>query len=448
VIGTHRLVQPDLEFKNLGLLVIDEEHRFGVAHKEKIKKLKNLVDVLTLTATPIPRTLNISLFGIRDLSVINTPPPDRMAVRTYVAHFDEALIRDAILRELRRGGQVFFVHNRVQTIHSMAERLQMLVPEATITVAHGQMNGHQLEEDMLKFLRKKANVLLSTSIIESGLDFPSANTILIHRADTFGLAQLYQLRGRVGRSNVRAFCYLLIPSETAITPEARSRLTVLQRFTELGSGFKVAAHDLEIRGAGNFLGPEQHGHIAAVGYEMYMKLLEQTIAEIKGEEKKIEVDPELNFMIPAVLPEDYVADPAIRLGLYKRIAHASDEASLDLLKQELVDRFGIMPPPVGHLIALMRIRLAARRLLIESIHQERTRMIYKFHLKTPVPPDSLLNRMKKDPKNYKFTPDYQWITPQKEILDEKILEDIYQFLLVLETEIPAESNTENAPLSS
>ncbi|MFO1518162.1 MAG: TRCF domain-containing protein [bacterium] len=381
--------------------------------------------------------MNISLFGIRDLSVINTPPPDRMAVRTYVAHFDEALARDAILRELQRGGQIFFVHNRVQTMGAMADRLRKLVPEANFVVAHGQMDEHELEEAMLQFHHKKANVLLSTAIIESGLDFPSANTILIHRADTFGLAQLYQLRGRVGRSNLRAYCYLMIPSEVAITPEARSRLNVLQRFTELGSGFKVAAHDMEIRGAGNLLGPQQHGHIAAIGYEMYMRLLEQTIQEIKGEERKIEVDPELNFMIPAILPEDYVPDAATRLGLYKRISHAGDEEGLEQLRLELEDRFGKAPAPVKHLITLMRIRLVAKRLLIESIHQERTRMIYKFHLKTPVPPDSLLKRMKKDPKHYQFTPEYKWITPQKEVLDEKILENAYQFLLGLEAEIPA-----------
>ncbi len=435
VIGTHRLLQPDLKFKNLGLLVIDEEHRFGVSHKEKIKKLRHLVDVLTLSATPIPRTLNLSLFGIRDLSVINTPPADRMAVRTFVAHFDEALVRDAILRELRRGGQVFFVHNRVQTIQAMAERLQKMVPEASITIAHGQMDEHQLEADMLKFVEKKANILLSTSIIESGLDFPSANTIFIHRADTFGLAQLYQLRGRVGRSNVRAFCYLLIPSETAITPEARSRLAVLQRFTELGSGFKIAAHDLEIRGAGNILGAQQHGHIEAVGYEMYMRLLEETMQDLKGEEKKIEVDPELNFMIPAVLPEDYVSDSALRLGLYKRISQASDEEALDHLKLELEDRFGKLPAPAHHLIALMRIRLVAKRLLIESIHQEKTRMIYKFHLKTSVSPEALVARMKKDPKHHQLTPDFKWITPQKELSDEKVLESVYQFLVGLEGEV-------------
>jgi transcription-repair coupling factor (superfamily II helicase) len=435
LIGTHRLVQPDIHFKNLGLLIIDEEHRFGVAHKEKIKKMRTLVDVLTLTATPIPRTLNLSLFAIRDLTVINTPPADREAIRTYVAHFDEALIRDAILRELRRGGQVFFVHNRVQTIHAMAERLGRLVPEARITVAHGQMGDEELEEAMIRFLHKDANLLLSTAIIESGLDFPSANTILIHRADTFGLAQLYQLRGRVGRSNVRAFCYLFTPAEAGITSKARSRLSVLQRFTELGSGFKIAAHDLEIRGAGNILGAEQHGHIAAVGYEMYMRLLEETIAEVKGEQRPVEVDPELNFMIPAVLPEDYVSDPAIRLGLYKRIAHATDEERLEELKAELVDRFGPPPPPLQHLLALMNIRLLARRLLIESIHQERTRIIYKFHAQTPVPPDALIARMKKDPKHFQLTQDFQWITPQREVVDEKILEQVYRFLLGLEEDV-------------
>jgi transcription-repair coupling factor (superfamily II helicase) len=437
IIGTHRLLQPGIHFKNLGLLVIDEEHRFGVAHKERIKKIRTQVDVLTLSATPIPRTLNLSLFGIRDLSIINTPPADREAIRTYVAHFDEALVREAILRELHRGGQIFFVHNRVQTLPAMAERLSKIIPEAKITLAHGQMEAHELEESMIEFHHKKSNLLLCTAIIESGLDFPSANTILINRADFFGLAQLYQLRGRVGRSNVRAFCYLLIPAEVGITKEAHSRLAVLQRFTELGSGFKIAAHDLEIRGAGNILGAEQHGHVAAIGYEMYMRLLEQTMAEIKGGEKVIEVDPELNFMIPAILPEDYVSDPSIRLGLYKRIAHAADEENLDALKAELEDRFGKIPLPVNHLLALMRIRQVAKRLLIESIHQEKTRMIYKFHPKTPVPPEALLGRMKKDPKHYQLTPDFKWITPQREILDEKILEAVRRFLIELEMDIPA-----------
>ncbi len=435
VVGTHRLLQARMPFKNLGLLVIDEEHRFGVIQKEKIKKLKNRVDVLTLTATPIPRTLNISLFGIRDLSVINTPPPDRMAVRTYVAHFDETLIRDAILREFHRGGQVFFVHNRVQTIQEMVNRLRLLVPEANISVAHGQMEDEELEEAMLQFLQKKSNLLLSTAIVESGLDFPSANTILINRADTFGLAQLYQLRGRVGRSNLRAFCYLLTPPEVAITPEARTRLNVLQRFTELGSGFKIAAHDMEIRGAGNLLGVQQHGNITAVGYEMYLRLLEQAIQELKGEIKEIEVDPELNFKVPASLPETYVPEPSLRLGLYKRISQATDAQGLDELKEEINDRFGPLPDPANHLLMLMRIRLLAKRLLIESIHQEQARMIYKFHPKTALSPEILLKKMKKDPKNYQLTQDFKWITPQKESFPEKILEQVWQLLSELDAQI-------------
>ncbi len=440
LIGTHRLLQNDLKFKNLGLLVIDEEQRFGVSHKEKIKKMRNLVDVLTLSATPIPRTLNMSLFGIRDLSVISTPPADREAIRTYVAQFDEALIRDAVMRELRRGGQVFFVHNRVQTIHAMVDRLRKLVPEASIGVGHGQMEDEALEEAMIHFLEKKSNLFLCTSIIESGLDFPSANTILINRADHFGLAQLYQLRGRVGRSNVQAYCYLLIPAESGITADARSRLSVLQRFTELGSGFKIAAHDLEIRGAGNILGIEQHGQIAAVGYEMYMRLLEEAIAEIKGEEKAIEVEPELNFMIPARLTEEYVSEPSLRLGLYKRISQADNEEVLDALKLEIEDRFGKAPSETLNLVALMRIRLVAKRLLIESIHQEKTRMIYKFHPKTPLPPDSLIERMKKSPKKYQLTTDFKWVTPQTELSDEKILESVYQFLIGLEEEIPSSAS--------
>ncbi|MBF0493315.1 MAG: transcription-repair coupling factor [Deltaproteobacteria bacterium] len=435
VIGTHRLIQRDIHFKNLGLLVIDEEQRFGVTHKERIKKMKNLVDVLTLTATPIPRTLNLSLFGIRDLSVINTPPADRLSVRTYVAHFDEGLLRDAILRELQRGGQVFFVHNRVQSIAAMADRLKKIVPEATFAVAHGAMNEEELEEAILKFYNKEAQVLLSTAIIESGVDFPSANTMIINRADCFGLSQLYQLRGRVGRSNVRAFCYLLTPAEVAITPEARSRLAVLQRFTELGSGFKVAAHDLEMRGAGNILGGEQHGHIQSIGYEMYMHLLEQTMNQLKGEAQKIEVDPELNFMMPAVVPTDYVPEDSTRLGLYKRISHLEDEKVLDELREEIRDRFGELPLSVRNLLGLIRIKIVAKRLLIESVLQEKSRVIYKFHSQSPLPPDAFLKRIKKDPKYYQLTADLKFVTPQRETSDEKILEGVYKFLLSLEEEL-------------
>ncbi len=288
---------------------------------------------------------------------------------------------------------------------------------------------------MIHYFEKKSNLLLCTSIIESGIDFPSANTIIINRADHFGLAQHYQLRGRVGRSNLQAYCYLLIPAEVGITADARSRLSVLQRFTELGSGFKIAAHDLEIRGSGNILGVQQHGQIAAVGYEMYMRLLEDAIHELKGEQKKIEVEPELNFMIPARLTEEYVAEPSLRLGLYKRISQAENEEILDNLKLEIEDRFGKAPKETLNLIALMRIRLVAKRLLIESIHQEKTRMIYKFHSQTPLPPDSLIQRMKKSPKKYQLTPDFKWMTPQTEMLDEKILESAYQFLIGLESEI-------------
>ena len=307
VIGTHALLQKDMVFKDLGLLVVDEEHRFGVAHKERIKKLKETVDVLTLTATPIPRTLQMAFAGLRDLSVIQTPPPDRIAVRTQVCRFDESLIREAILREVRRGGQVYFVHNRVRTIGSIAELLQRIVPEVRVLVAHGQMPERELEDKMIAFVRGDFDVLLCTTIIESGLDLPRVNTILIDRADALGLAQLYQLRGRVGRSRHRAYAYLLIPDQ-ALTDDATRRLEAIQDLSALGSGFRLASMDLEIRGAGNLLGAEQHGSLAAVGFDTYLELLEQAIETLRGHEPAPEVDPEIRLPIPARLPEEYVAD--------------------------------------------------------------------------------------------------------------------------------------------
>ncbi|HPM42095.1 MAG TPA: helicase-related protein, partial [bacterium] len=321
VVGTHKLLQKSIRFRDLGLLVVDEEHRFGVRHKERIKQMKATVDVITLTATPIPRTLNLSLSGIRDISIINTPPADRLSIATYVTPFDEGLVRQAIIREMARGGQVFFVHNRVETIRSMHDRLARLVPEARIVVGHGQMAEHDLEKVMIDFLERRADVLLCTTIIESGLDIPNANTIIIHRADMMGLAQLYQLRGRVGRSSLRAHAYLLTPEDGEVSPIARKRLTVLKRFTELGSGFQIAMHDLEFRGAGNILGAAQSGHIAAVGYELYARLLERAVRKLSGKKVEEEIDPELSLKVAAYLPEQYVPDPGTRIDLYRRLAN-------------------------------------------------------------------------------------------------------------------------------
>ena len=340
VIGTHRLLQKDVVFRELGLVVIDEEHRFGVAQKEKLKQLRHMVDVMSLTATPIPRTLHMSLVGVRDLSIIETPPLDRLAIQTYISHYDEGIIREAVLREIERGGQVFFLHNRVETISRMAQKLSELVPEAKIALAHGQMRPRELEKVMVDFMENRAQLLVCSAIIESGLDFTNANTIIINRADKFGLAQLYQLRGRVGRSHRRAYAYLVIPGEKIITRDAERRLKALQELDELGGGFKLALQDLEIRGAGNLLGHEQSGHIAAIGFELYTQMMEKAVRELKGEAVRPEVEPEIRLGIPAYFPEDYIPDANQRLLFYKRLASLGDPAELAEVKEELRDRYG------------------------------------------------------------------------------------------------------------
>ena len=319
LIGTHRLLSQDVSFKELGLVVVDEEQRFGVKHKEQLKKLRKLVDVLTLTATPIPRTLHMAMMGVRDLSIIGTPPVDRRAIRTFVSKFDGPTIKEAIERELARGGQVFFLHNRVQSIAGVYEYLHKLVPQAKMAVAHGQLAEGKLEKVMTDFIDRKHDVLLCTAIIESGLDIPSANTILVDRADHFGLSQLYQIRGRVGRSRERAFCYLLVPARRKITRDAQKRLQVLQQFTELGAGFQIASHDLEIRGAGNLLGPDQSGTIAAVGFDLYAQLMDEAVAELKGEKPREEFEPDVELPVPALIPEEYVPDVQQRLFFYKQL---------------------------------------------------------------------------------------------------------------------------------
>jgi len=367
VIGTHRLLQKGVAFKDLGLVVVDEEHRFGVAHKERLKQLKRSVDVLTLTATPIPRTLQMSMSGLRDLSVIHTPPPDRLAVRTQVCRFDSSLIREAILREVRRGGQVFFVHNRVQSIDAIAELLRRSVPEVRILVAHGQMSEHELEQRMLAFLRGESEVLLCTTIIESGLDMPRVNTILVDRADTLGLAQLYQLRGRVGRSRHRAYAYLLVPGDEALTDDARRRMEAIQDLSELGSGFRLANMDLEIRGAGNLLGKEQSGHLGAVGYETYMELLEEAVAELRGSARPVEIDPEVRLPVAAKLPESYVPEVSQRLVLYKRLAGAADDAEVQRIRDELLDRYGPLPAEAENLLSVIGVKLLARGLGLAGV---------------------------------------------------------------------------------
>jgi len=378
LIGTHRLLQKDVQFRNLGLVIIDEEQWFGVRHKERLKQLRAQVDVLTLTATPIPRTLQMAMAGLRNLSVIETPPADRLAIRTQVARFGKGLIREAVLRELARGGQVFFVHNRVQDIERMGAWLQELMPEARIVVAHGQMNPRLLEAVMLQFHRRAADVLLSTSIIESGLDIPNANTILVNRADTFGLSQLYQLRGRVGRSVHQAYAYFLVPEEDTLTGDAHKRLQAIQEFTALGSGFRIAAADLEIRGGGNLLGREQSGHIDAVGFELYMQMLEQAVHELKGEPVVEELEPNLQFQVSAYIPEEYVGDAAQRLSLYKRLTSSAQTGDLAQLHGELVDRYGAPPEPVERLFEVMEVRLPAKALRATTIQVRPTAVAFSF----------------------------------------------------------------------
>jgi transcription-repair coupling factor (superfamily II helicase) len=385
VIGTHRVLQKDVQFRNLGLAIIDEEQWFGVRHKERLKQLKTQVDVLTLTATPIPRTLQMAMSGVRDLSIIETPPPGRLAIRTQVLRFNEETVREAILRELGRGGQVYFVHNRVQTMERMATWLQQLVPEATIAMAHGQMDERLLEAVMLKFIRRETDVLVTSAIIQSGLDVPNANTIFVNRADTFGLSQLYQLRGRVGRAGEQAYAYFLTPDEGMLTGDAQKRLVAIQEFTELGSGFRIAAADLEIRGAGNLLGKEQSGHIAAVGLDLYLQMVEHAVQQLKGTMVEPEPDPTLHLNVSAFIPEEYVSDSHQRLSLYKRLSSSTQVGHLALLHGEIADRYGPLPEPVERLFEVMQIRLLAKSLRLSSIETKPGAAVVTFDAKAPVP---------------------------------------------------------------
>ncbi len=411
VIGTHRLLQQSVRFRDLGLLVVDEEHRFGVAHKERIKQLKKTVDVLTLTATPIPRTLQLAFTGLRDLSVIETAPADRLAIRTQVCRFSEPLVREAILREMRRGGQVYFVHNRVQTIGLMAETLARVVPEAKLIVAHGQMKERELEQRMLAFMHGEADVLLCTTIVESGLDIPRANTIVINRADAMGLAQLYQLRGRVGRSHHRAYAYLLVPSPDNLSPDARKRLEAIQDLSELGAGFRLANLDLEIRGAGNLLGAEQSGNLAAVGYETYMEMLEETIDELRGKSHLVEVDPEIRLPVAARLPEQYVSAVSQRLVLYKRLASCRDDGEVDRIRDEIMDRFGPLPAEAEHLCQVIRVKIRARRLGVASVDLANGELVLTAAESTNVDPDRLLSLLTQASGGMRVTPGHKIHAP-------------------------------------
>jgi transcription-repair coupling factor (superfamily II helicase) len=390
VIGTHRLLSKDVAFKNLGLLVVDEEHRFGVAHKERMKQLKTSVDVLSLTATPIPRTLYMALSGVRDMTTIETAPLERLPVETMVRRFDKTVIKEAVERELERGGQIFFVHNRIQSLPSMTRLLQELVPDARIVMGHGQMKERELEAAMVKFVTGQADVLVSTAIVESGLDIPASNTIIVNRADRFGLAQLYQLRGRVGRERQQAYAYLLVPADGRVDEPAQRRLRVLQELTQLGSGFKLALRDLEIRGAGNLLGAQQHGHIAAVGYDLYSKLLGEAVRELRGESAGAAVDPVVSVNVEGFLSEAYVPEVNQRLALYKRLASATAQAEIDELRAELADRFGPLPEQAETLLDIVGLRVAARALGIEKIEAGEGRALLTFAPSTPVAPEHLL----------------------------------------------------------
>jgi len=405
VIGTHRLLQKDVSFRDLGLVVIDEEHRFGVSHKEKLKQMRKLVDVITLTATPIPRTLQMAVSGIRDLSLIQTPPENRLSIRTFVIRYDDEVIRDAIQREFERGGQVFFVHHRVQNIHAIANHLKQLVPGSSLAIAHGQMREKELERVMIQFVKREVNLLVCTSIIESGLDIPTANTILINHAERFGLADLYQIRGRVGRGSHQAYAYLIIPSDLALSKDAMRRLRAIQELSELGSGFKLAIQDLEIRGAGNLLGPSQSGHIAAVGFELYTQLMEKAVRELKGEAVIEEITPEIHFHLPAFIPETYVEDPGERLSLYRRLSLSHSDEEVETIREELIDRFGKIPKEVNDLLEVIKVKILLTRLSIKKFEETPSQFVLTFDQSTKVSPQRVVDFVHQGEGKYRLTPD-------------------------------------------
>jgi len=391
VIGTHRLLSKDVKFADLGLLVVDEEQRFGVAHKERLKEMRKNVDALALSATPIPRTLHMSLVGLRDMSVIETPPRDRLAIQTVVAPFQEELVQTAIETELARDGQVFFIHNRVESIYSLGAMVQKLVPKARVVVAHGQMAEKELESVMLKFIRDEADVLVATTIVENGLDIPRANTILINRADRLGLAELYQLRGRVGRSAQRAYAYLLVPPDTSLSDIARKRLAAMKEFSELGAGFRIAALDLELRGAGNMLGRQQHGHIEAIGFDMYCQMLERAVSKLKGEEVAPDLRTTLNLGFDVRIPQDYIPSENLRLRTYKRISSIASEADKQDVRKELEDRFGKPPSSVENLLEYAALKSMCERLRISAVERQGTRIAVRFHPETTLDPAKLVS---------------------------------------------------------
>jgi transcription-repair coupling factor (superfamily II helicase) len=429
LIGTHRLLSKDIKFQDLGLLVVDEEQRFGVRHKERLKQLRKEIDVLAMSATPIPRTLHMSLVGLRDMSVIETPPKDRMAIQTVVAKFDEKIIRSAVEVELERGGQVFFVHNRVESIYEIALRIQELVPAARVAVAHGQMNETELEKVMLAFMHHEFDVLVATTIIENGLDIPLANTILINRAERHGLSELYQLRGRVGRSNRRAYAYLLIPPENQLTEIARRRLAALKEFSDLGAGFKIAALDLELRGAGNMLGGEQSGHIEAVGFELYTTMLEAAVKELKGEGSEERPATQLNLGIALRIDESYVAEENQRLRIYKKVAGATSEAAIQEIRAEMEDRYGALPDPTVFLLEAAQLRLECERMGVAQIDRKRSELQIRFTENAAVDPVHLMKLVARNAKRgAQFTPQGLLKLPLKATRSDEVLLEIRDLL--------------------
>ncbi|MGE5256205.1 MAG: transcription-repair coupling factor, partial [Hyphomicrobiales bacterium] len=404
VIGTHRLIQKDIAFKDLGLLVLDEEQRFGVRHKEKLKRLRSTVDVLALTATPIPRTLHMSLVGVRDISLIQTPPEFRKAIITYISEFDPDIVAEAIRRELRRQGQVYFVHNAIHSIQKMARKLNELVPEARLDVAHGQMAEEDLERVMYRFLNRDIDLLVCTTIIESGLDIPSANTIIVNRADCFGLAQMYQLRGRVGRADEQAYAYLLIPDESLLTSDARKRLKVLMGHSDLGAGFQIAMNDLEIRGGGTILGASQSGHIAAVGYDMFIKLMEDAVADLKGEPVVQPLDPEIHIPLSAYFSESYIRDIDQRMMLYRRLARVTDLQEIADLRAELTDRFGPLPDEATNLLFKIMLKVLARHAGVVRLDVNDQKLVLFFSDAHPKNADAVVQMILDDPERFEMSP--------------------------------------------
>ena len=403
VIGTHRLLSKDVKFQDLGLLIVDEEQRFGVAHKERLKEMRQNVDALALSATPIPRTLHMSLVGLRDMSVIETPPRDRLAIQTVVSPFQEELVQHAVENELARDGQVYFIHNRVESIYSLAELVSRLVPKARVVVAHGQMGEKELENVMLKFIRDEADVLVATTIVENGLDIPRANTILINRADRLGLAELYQLRGRVGRSTQRAYAYLLVPPEGTLSDIARKRLSAMKEFSELGAGFRVAALDLELRGAGNMLGRQQHGHIEAIGFDMYCQMLERAVSKLKGKESAPELRTTLSLGYDVRIPQDYIPSENLRLRTYKRISSIANEEEKQDVRRELEDRFGAPPATVENLLEYAVLKSMCERLRISAVERQGSRIAVRFHPETTLDP-AILVKVVRSRKGIKLDP--------------------------------------------